>query len=42
MRCCADYRNRLPIYLLAVQREVEIIDSVIDKCHLVDERKREP
>lgn len=32
VRCCADYRNHLPIYLLAVQREVEIIDSVIEKC----------
>ena len=32
VRCCTDYRNHLPIYLLAVQMEVEIIDSVIDKC----------
>jgi multifunctional 2-oxoglutarate metabolism enzyme len=32
VRCCADYRNRLPTYLLAVQAEVEVIDSVIDKC----------
>lgn len=32
VRCCADYRNRLPTYLLAVQYEVEVIDSVIDKC----------
>ena len=32
IRCCSDYRNHLPIYLLAVQMEVEIIDSVIDKC----------
>ncbi len=32
VRCCSDYRNHLPIYLLAVQREVEIIDSVIEKC----------
>ena len=32
VRCCSDYRNRLPTYLLAVQREVEIIDSVIEKC----------
>ncbi|HUW40244.1 MAG TPA: hypothetical protein VMV90_04490 [Rectinemataceae bacterium] len=40
VRCCADYRNRLPIYLMAVQREVEIIDSVIEKCHEADERKR--
>jgi hypothetical protein len=32
MRCCRDYRNRLPTYLLAVQKEVRIIDSVIEKC----------
>ena len=32
VRCCSDYRNRLPTYLLAVQVEVEVIDSVIDKC----------
>ena len=32
IRCCSDYRNHLPIYLLAVQMEVEIIDSVIEKC----------
>jgi hypothetical protein len=32
VRCCADYRNRLPTYLLAVQLEVEVIDSVIGKC----------
>jgi hypothetical protein len=32
VRCCSDYRNRLPTYLLAVQLEVEVIDSVIDKC----------
>jgi hypothetical protein len=40
VRCCADYRNRLPIYLLAVQKEVEIIDSVIEKCGRADEGKR--
>jgi hypothetical protein len=32
LRCCKDYRNHLPTYLLAVQREVMIIDSVIEKC----------
>jgi hypothetical protein len=32
MRCCADYRNRLPIYLLSVQHEVKVIDAVIEKC----------
>jgi hypothetical protein len=32
LRCCVDYRNRLPIYLLAVQQELEVIDSVIEKC----------
>lgn len=32
VRCCSDYRNRLPTYLLAVQKEVRIIDSVIEKC----------
>jgi hypothetical protein len=32
VRCCSDYRNRLPTYLLAVQKEVKVIDSVIDKC----------
>jgi hypothetical protein len=32
VRCCSDYRNHLPTYLLSVQKEVKIIDSVIDKC----------
>jgi hypothetical protein len=32
LRCCSDYRNRLPTYLLAVQRELKVIDSVIEKC----------
>jgi hypothetical protein len=32
VRCCSDYRNRLPTYLLATQRELKVIDSVIDKC----------
>ncbi|MGO8695905.1 MAG: hypothetical protein ACLQMF_19760 [Rectinemataceae bacterium] len=42
VRCCADYRNRLPIYLMAVQKEVEIIDSVIEKCSLADKDRRKP
>lgn len=32
VRCCSDYKNRLPTYLLAVQKEVRVLDSVIDKC----------
>jgi hypothetical protein len=32
VRCCSDYRNHLPTYLLAVQKEVQVIDSVIEKC----------
>jgi hypothetical protein len=32
LRCCREYRNHLPTYLLAVQKEVRIIDSVIEKC----------
>jgi hypothetical protein len=32
LRCCEDYRNRLPIYLQSVQREVKVIDAVIEKC----------
>jgi hypothetical protein len=32
LRCCEDYRNRLPIYLLSVQCEVKVIDAVIEKC----------
>jgi hypothetical protein len=35
MRCCEDYRNRLPIYLQSVQREVKVIDAVIEKCKAV-------
>ncbi len=35
VRCCSDYKNRLPTYLLAVQKEVGILDSVIEKCHAV-------
>jgi hypothetical protein len=32
LRCCRDYRNRLPTYLLAVQKELKVLDSVIEKC----------
>jgi hypothetical protein len=32
LRCCTDYRNRLPTYLLAVQKEVTVIDAIIEKC----------
>jgi hypothetical protein len=32
VRCCSDYRNHLPTYLIAVQKEVKVIDSVIEKC----------
>jgi hypothetical protein len=32
VRCCEDYRNRLPTYLQSVQREVRVIDAVIEKC----------
>lgn len=42
VRCCSDYRNRLPTYLLAVQKEVEVIDSVIGKCRSVKGRSRKP
>jgi hypothetical protein len=35
MRCCEDYRNRLPTYLQSVQREVKVIDAVIEKCKAV-------
>ncbi len=42
VRCCSDYRNRLPTYLLAVQKEVEVIDSVIGKCRSVTGRSRKP
>jgi hypothetical protein len=31
-RCCIDYRNRMPTYLLSAQHELKIIDSVIKKC----------
>jgi len=41
MRCCTDYRNRLPIYLLAVKKEVEVIDSVIEKCKRVETGRRQ-
>lgn len=40
IRCCSDYRNHLPIYLLAVQREVRIIDSVIEKCGRAGSKRR--
>lgn len=36
VRCCSDYRNRLPTYLLAVQKEVKVLDSVIDKCQAAE------
>jgi hypothetical protein len=39
VRCCSDYRNRLPTYLLAVQKEVKIIDSVIEKCKVPGRKK---
>ncbi len=42
VRCCSDYKNRLPTYLLAVQKEVKVIDSVIDKCRTVKGRGRRP
>lgn len=42
VRCCADYRNRLPTYLLAVQYEVEVIDSVIDKCRTPKDGDKKP
>jgi hypothetical protein len=32
VRCCEDYRNRLPTYLQSVQKELRTIDSVIEKC----------
>jgi hypothetical protein len=32
LRSCRDYRNHLPTYLLAVQKELEVLDSVIEKC----------
>jgi hypothetical protein len=32
LRCCKDYRNRLPTYLLSVQKEVKVLDSIIEKC----------
>jgi hypothetical protein len=42
VRCCSDYRNRLPIYLQAVQLEVEVIDSVIEKCRTSKEGFKKP
>jgi hypothetical protein len=32
LRCCLDYRNRMPTYLQSAQRELKVIDSVIEKC----------
>jgi len=32
VRCCSEYRNRLPTYLQATQGELKVIDSVIEKC----------
>jgi len=32
LHCCKDYRNRLPTYLLSVQKEVKVLDSIIEKC----------
>jgi hypothetical protein len=32
LRCCTDYRNRLPTYLLSAQKEIKVIDSIIEKC----------
>lgn len=32
MRCCRDYRNRLPTYLQATRRELGLIDAIIEKC----------
>ncbi len=42
VRCCSDYRNHLPTYLLAVQKEVRVIDSVIDKCRATRSRPKKP
>jgi hypothetical protein len=42
VRCCSDYRNHLPSYLLAVQKEVRVIDSVIDKCRAASSRTKKP
>lgn len=39
LRCCEDYRNRLPTYLQSVQREVKVIDSVIEKCKSTKRKK---
>jgi hypothetical protein len=30
--CCVEYRNRLPTYLVSARKEVEILDSIIEKC----------
>jgi hypothetical protein len=32
LRCCLEYRNRMPTYLQSAQRELKVIDSVIEKC----------
>jgi hypothetical protein len=40
VRCCSDYRNHLPTYLIEVQKEVRIIDSVIDKCRSSEGKPR--
>jgi hypothetical protein len=32
LRCCVEYRNRLPTYLLSAKGEVEVLDSIIEKC----------
>jgi hypothetical protein len=42
VRCCSDYRNHLPTYLLAVQREIRVIDSVIGKCRAPGESSPKP
>lgn len=42
VRCCSDYKNRLPTYLLAAQKEVKLLDSVIDKCRAAKDRPRKP
>lgn len=31
VRCCVEYRNRLPIYLKSAAKEVALIDSVLKK-----------
>jgi len=34
---CIEYRNRLPTYLKSAMREVEIIDSILQKCERAGE-----